>query len=519
MRLYSRFWLRTAACVMLAIAPPSFCAAKAAKDMNTEAGGLYIPVSRSELVVVPSDIAEVIVADPDIADVHVIGFKHVAFVGKKIGHTNAKMFDNKNHVIRQFDVIVGYDLPGIRKALHSFLPHEHIGVELVNTNIALTGEVSDASVADEAVKIVNQFVIGSSPAAGGGGAGAGPAAGAAGAAGGATGGAAGGASSAAVLNLLKVISGQQVMLRVRVGEIQRTAIKQLGVILAGRAGNVTIGSQGGQQSFASGSSTTTNGVVNSTSFLPFPGLNIPGSDLTSGGILSGFFRNGEGGLSSALTALETQGVLKILAEPNLVAMSGEKAEFLAGGEFPILQAQPSGGGSVSTVQFQQFGVSIQFIPLVLSDNRIRLIVQPEVSQIDTTLSTTSNGNVTPGLDTRRAKTTVELAPGESFMIAGLIQDSLNAGVSQVPGASEIPILGSLLRSTNYNRNETELVIAVTPYIVDPLKSSDIRLPSEDFRPASVMEQFFYGALGSMSGNAYRLSQTPTLEGPVGFMTD
>jgi pilus assembly protein CpaC len=171
------------------------------------------------------------------------------------------------------------------------------------------------------------------------------------------------------------------------------------------------------------------------------------------------------------------------------------------------------------VQFQQFGVAVQFVPYVLSDNLIRLNVQPEVSQINAQDGTTANGATIPGLDTRRAKTTVELAPGESFMIAGLLQDNLNSNINQVPGASEIPILGSLLRNTSYQRNETELVIAVTPYLVDPLKSSDVHMPTDDFRPASVMEQFFYGTLGSMSGNSYRLSQTPSVEGPLGFMTD
>ena len=217
--------------------------------------------------------------------------------------------------------------------------------------------------------------------------------------------------------------------------------------------------------------------------------------------------------------LEQDGVFRVLAEPDLVALSGEKAEFLAGGEFPILVPQIGGGAAVTTVQFKDFGVAVQFIPYVLSENRIRIAVQPEVSEINTSLSTTVNGNSIPALNTRRAKTTVELAPGESFMIAGLLQDRLNSIISQVPGASEIPILGSLLRNTSYQRNETELVIAVTPYIVDPLKSSDVRLPTDDFRPASVMEQFFYGTLGSMSGNSYRLSQTPSVEGPLGFMTD
>jgi pilus assembly protein CpaC len=477
-----------------ALAAPSSAAAPVPKNINSEVGGLFVPASRSELVVVPQDIAEVIIADPDIADVHVIGAKRVAFIGKKIGRTNAKLFDKNNKVIRQFDVVVGYDLPAIRKALHFFLPHERIGVELVNTNIALIGEVSDATAADKALKVVDQFVRPPQATATA-----------------AAGGAVATATPSPILNMMKVVSGQQVMLHVRIGEIQRNALKQLGVELAGQltGANVAFGSQGGQQSFETGTTT------------PFPGLTVPSADLTSGGLISGVIRSSAGGLSAALNALETEGLLRILAEPDLVAMSGERAEFLSGGEFPVptIQSGSSGTAPITTVQFQQFGVAVQFVPYVLSDNRIRLNVQPEVSQIDASESTTVNGTVIPGLDTRRAKTTVELAPGETFMIAGLLQDNLNSSISQVPGASEIPILGSLLRNTSYTRNETELVIAVTPYLVDPLKASDIRMPTDDFRPASVMEQFFYGTLGAMSGNSYRLSQTPSVEGPLGFMTD
>lgn len=457
------------------------------KSLNSEAGGLYVPLSRSELVIVPQDIAEVIVADPDIADVHVIGAKRVAFIGKKIGRTNAKLFDKNNNILRQFDVVVGYDLPAIRKALHFFMPHEHIGIELVNTNLALVGEISDASMAERAIKIVDQFVrpnlVQATTAT---------------------------TTPSPILNLMKVTSGQQVMLHVRVGEIERSALKNLGVDLAGTGGGAATiigGTNGGVNNFitqATNSTTPSNAtLINSSD------TGLLGATLSTGNIT----------LRATLEALETEGVFKVLAEPDLVAVSGEKAEFLAGGEFPIIVPQVGGGTSVSTVQFKDFGVAVQFIPYVLSENRIRIAVQPEVSEINTSLSTTVNGTSVPALNTRRAKTTVELAPGESFMIAGLLQDRLNSTISQVPGASEIPILGALLRSTSYNRDETELVIAVTPYIVDPLKSNDVRMPTDDFRPASVMEQFFYGTLGAMSGNSYRLSQTPSLEGPIGFMTD
>lgn len=475
---------------------------------NLSVGGVLVPVSRAQLIIVPRDISEVLIADPSIADVHVIGSRRIAIIGKKLGHTNAKLFDHENHVIRQFDVVVGYDLPAIRKALHFFLPHEHIYVDLVNASVALTGDVSDASVVTEAMRIVDQFT---QPA-------------------GVSTGSATGTTTASttsgplqyangdapsVLNLLKVATGQQVMLRVRVGEIQRNALKNLGVSLSTLAnGNNILGATGNKTTIFdnTNNSSTTASIANGVGGL------VPNNN--DAGFLMGTLTSGGFALSAAIEALETDGLLKILAEPDLVAMSGEKAEFLAGGQFPILVPQigsTSGGGVIDTVQFQSYGVAVQFVPYVLAGNRIRVSVQPEVSEIDQ--SGEFNTTVAPALVTRRAKTTVELAPGESFMIAGLMSDRLNSSINQIPGASSIPVLGALLRSTAYQRNETELVIAVTPYIVDPLKSSDVRLPSDDFRPASVMEQFFYGSLGSMSGKEYKNAQMPSLEGPVGFITD
>lgn len=474
----------SAAIVTFALATSLAHAKTKPVDLNRS---IYIPVSRSELTVLPDEVSQVLIADPEISDVHVLGSKRLVFLGKKIGRTNAKLFDKSNNLIRQMDIVVGYDLPAIRRALHNFLPREHIGVELVNTNVALTGEVSDAAAARKAMSIVSQFLAPTgAPAA-----------------------ANTAADSSPVLNLLKISSGQQVMLRVRVGEIQRTALKNLGVDLtASKGGAVQIlgGSLGGIDA-------VTNLTVNG-------GLNPININKDSTGVIGAFFNVGSTSIGAALEALEKEGLFKLLAEPNLVAISGEKAEFLAGGEFPIPVAQTgTGSSSVNTVQFKDYGVAVQFVPYVLEESRIRIAVQPEVSEIDTTQSTTANGVTVPALTTRRAKTTVELAPGESFMIAGLISDRMNSTISQIPGATEIPILGALFRSASYQRNETELVIAVTPYIVDPMRSGDVKLPSDDFRPASVMEQFFYGALGSMSHDAYGTSQSPSLEGPIGFMTD
>jgi pilus assembly protein CpaC len=311
-----------------------------------------------------------------------------------------------------------------------------------------------------------------------------------------------------VLNLLQVTSGQQVMLRVRVGEIQRTALKQLGVEWSnfGSPDNFfyQLGIGSGIERFLAGSRSAFE-------------VQKPLTDR----IYSRFgWTNGGTTIDALVKALERDGLFKLLAEPNLVAISGEEAEFLAGGEVPIPVPQLSGGSSNSiTIEYKPFGVAVRFRPFVLSENRIRMQVEPEVSELDNSIAVTLNEFSIPGLTTRRAKTTIELAPGESFMIAGLIKDQTRSSIDNVPGVKELPVLGALFRSTQFQRNETELVIAVTPYVVDPVKSTDVKLPTDHFVPASQMEMLFYGALGSMTGDARRLSQTPSVEGPIGFMVD
>jgi pilus assembly protein CpaC len=310
------------------------------------------------------------------------------------------------------------NIGGIKQVLRSLLPNETIGVERINKSIALTGNVSSADAAQKAVKIAEEFTSRPSD----------------------------------VLNFMQIKTGQQVMLRVRVGEIQRTALKQLGV-----------------------------GIVTPLALL---------------------------------TSLEKEGVFKVLAEPNLVAISGESAEFLAGGEFPVPVAQK--GGAMS-VLYKTFGIKVNFTPLVLAPNRIRLNVEPEVSEISTAGAVSIQGTNIPSVTSRRAKTTVELAPGESFMIAGLIKDNLRHEVTQLPALGDIPVLGALFRSSAFQRNETELVIAVTPYLVDPAANSDIKLPTDNFRPANSLEAVFLGAVSSTRPAGTNSSKG--LEGPAGFIAE
>lgn len=315
-------------------------------------------------------------------------------------------------------------LTNVRQALKTLLPNENIGVQNVNRTIALTGMVSSAEAASRAVKIAEEFINN---------------------------------DTHQVLNLMQIRSGQQVMLKVKVGEMKRSEIKKLGL-----------------------------------------GLHA----IISGG-------------QAVFGALEGNGAFKTLAEPNLTAISGEPAKFLAGGEFPVPVAQSNG---TMSVDYKKFGVSVDFTPLVISEKRIRLNVSSEVSELSDAGAVTMQNIRIPGISTRRANTTVELAPGESFMIAGLIKNNSSANLSEVPGLGSIPILNLLFRSAEFNRHETEMVIAVTPYIADPAESKDIRLPTDGYVAPSMLEMFMLGKLQGTAPVATD-AQNPGLEGPSGFTID
>lgn len=459
-----------------------------APQANASASSVfYVPLNRSELVSTTSDMSEVIVTDPEVADVFVHGKRKVSVIGKQIGTTTLRAFDANHKLIRSMDVTVTYDLPAVRRALREFLPAERVGVSMVNTRMALTGNISSAEAAATAMEIAEEFVRGkltaeqaeSRPKRGD-------------------------DEHSPIINLMKIAAGQQVMLRIRIGEIQRNSLKNLGVNLTGF--------NGGENGFMIGTGTGQFGDRSGDNPAFGPGQFFGTTGSESFGMIGANGTIGATTLAATIDALEQDGLLKVLAEPNLVSLSGEEAEFLAGGEFPIPVPQQLG---TTTIEYKPFGVALKFTPYVLSPNRLRIQVQPEVSEIsnENTIGT-DDGFTAPSIITRRASTTVELAPGESFMIAGLIRDGMSSQINELPGVGEIPVLSALFRSTQFQRNETELVIAVTPYIVDPVKDGDIKLPTDDFRPASFTESVFFGALGSTRG-----LKDPSLEGPSGFMTD
>lgn len=458
---------------------------------------MTVPLHRSEIISLPSDLSQVLVANPNIADVYVHGSNKISVVGKNVGTTSLNVLDKDNRVLRSLTVRVTYDLPAIRQSLYQFFPYEDISVQTVNNNLALTGMVSSPAVAAKAVMIANEFLYPSGQEN--------PVTRPRGEFAGMNEGATQNGTDTGVINMLKVTSGQQVMLRVRVGELQRNAMKQIGFNWSAlNSGNISIASGIGV-----GATPVTNGLVST-------GPGALTSVANTFGSLGGNVNIGGANITAMIDALEQNDLLKILAEPNLVAISGEEAEFLAGGEFPIPVPQQDGA---VTIEYREYGVSVRFLPNVLSNSRIRILVKPEISELTDIGAITLAGTTLPGLTTRRAKTTVELAPGESFMIAGLIQDNMRSTIEQVPGLGEVPVLSALFRSTRFQRNESELVIAVTPYLVDPVTGEDVRLPSDNYRPPSFMEQFFYGALGSLSKDSLKVSQTPSLEGPIGFMVD
>lgn len=446
----------------------------------------YVPINRSELITTQTDMGEVIVTDPEVADVFVHGKRKISVMGKEIGQTTLRVFDTSSKLIRSMDVAVTYDLPAVRRALREFLPNERIGVSMVNTRIALTGNVTSAESAATAIELAEEFVRGKLSAEE---AASRPRHSATG-------------DKSPIINLMKISSGQQVMLRIRIGEIQRSALKNLGV-------NMTAIGRDGRSGFQIGTGTGQAGDVSGDN--PAFNFNTFTSATDSFGTVGGVVAGASYGLAATVDALERDGLLKVLAEPNLTALSGEEAQFLAGGEFPIPVPQQLG---TTTIEYKPFGVALKFTPYVLSENRLRIQVQPEVSEISNERVVDSgDGFFAPSIITRRASTTVELAPGESFMIAGLIRDNMATQIDELPGVGEIPVLSALFRSTSFQRNETELVIAVTPYLVDPLKHSDIKMPTDDFRPASFMEQIFFGALSGTRGDS------PSAEGPSGFMVD
>lgn len=410
-------------------------------------GELQVPVNKSQTVRVDRAFARAVIGNPDIADIVPLTDRSLYVLGKKTGSTSLTIYDRQNQIVAVTDLVVGPDVQGLKRQLFDLLPNEQVGARISNESLVLSGTVASAAAVDRAAQIAETYAPGK------------------------------------IVNMMGVGAAQQVMLEVRFSEMNRATARQLGI-------NAAFRNNDGDILGGIGNDAPNTALLTDTNGRPLVDLS---SILEAFGVLASNFSIGNLNITGVLDALETKGLVTTLAEPNLVAMSGDTASFLAGGEFPIPVSRTNEGGfGVITVEFKEFGVSLAFTPTVLEDGLINLVVAPEVSSIDPSASVTIEGLVVPGLRTRRAKTTLELRDGQSFAIAGLIRNDFEDTVRQIPLLGSIPIIGTLFRSTGFNKQETELVIVVTPRLVRPTTPENIVLPTDRVRAPSDADLFLFG---------------------------
>jgi pilus assembly protein CpaC len=454
---------RLAALVLaLVLAAP----ADAQTQLRTD-GRMEVEVRKGTVIRLARPAAAVFVADPDIADIQAQSPRLVYLFGRKAGTTSLYAVDDQDEIILRREVVVSHDLARIREALRGLAPDRSLRVSSLDGGLVLEGQVATAVAAEEARLVAARFL----------------------------------GDGEALLNRIQVAAPTQVHLRVRFAEVSREVTKQLGINWESvfSSGNFVFGLVHGRD------------VVNGAGeFLR------PFDDASA---IAGGFRSGRANVNAIVDLLEREGLMNVLAEPNLTALSGETASFLAGGEFPI----PAGveDGEVR-IQFKEFGVSLAFTPTVLSGERISLRVRPEVSDITDRGAVVVQGISIPALATRRAETTVELGSGQSFAIGGLLTNDVQNVVSKFPGLGDLPILGTLFRSQNFKRNESELVILVTPFIVQPVGGT-LASPLDGYRPPSDVERILEGRLhGATPRAAGEIVLGPggtRLAGPVGFVLE
>lgn len=435
-------------------------------------------IGKSVVIDLPRDIKDVLVADPKIANAVVRSARRAYVIGAAVGQTSLYFFDADGQQIAGFDIAVTRDLNGIRAAIKQAVPTAEVYVEGIGSDgVVLTGSVSSAAESQMAYDIAARLV----------GAGSGPIS----------------AEGSKVVNAITIRGRDQVMLRVTVAEIQRDVIKQLGINLSGNLGLGT-------------------SVIDWATTNPFSAFGTPLSDT--------FIRTSFKSVTSTLRAMERAGVIRTLAEPNLTAISGESATFIAGGEFPI----PAGLSCDTTksppvcqaqIDFKKFGVTLNFTPVVLSEGRISLKVVTEVSDLSTDNALTldvpgSTRTLTiPSIRTRRADTTVEIPSGGSLALAGMIQEQTKQQINGLPGLMQLPILGTLFRSRDYLNRQTELAVIITPYVVRSVAQKELSRPDDGFADASDPASMFLARLNRI----YRVSGKPergrTYHGNYGFILD
>ena len=414
MGVFSRLWLAIALIVSVAAWAEPASAALQGRAVPTNGEPIEIELNEGQLLRLDRAMTSVFIANPEIADISAKSDRLLYLFGKVVGTTTLYALDANDNIIANVAVHVTHNLQRLESALDQLVPDGQIEVMSVDGAIVLSGNVASANESEDARRLAARFL----------------------------------AEGEEIINRLAVTAPNQVNLRVRIAEVSREIINQLGFNW-----DFVID---GSFDFAL------------QSLPPTAGINT----LFAGGNI------GDASVDALIDALAEDNLVAILAEPNLTALSGETASFLAGGEFPIPVSQDE---DTITVEFKQFGVSLAFTPTVLGRSRISMRVRPEVSQLSNAVQVLAGGLSIPSLTTRRAETTVELASGQSFAIAGLIQDSTRQEHRKIPGLGDLPILGALFQSDRFERDETELVIIVTPYIVRPVDANELKTPLDPYR--------------------------------------
>jgi pilus assembly protein CpaC len=432
---------------------------------------LALGVGKSAIIDLPRDVKDVLVADPKVANAVIRSPQRAYIIGSAVGQTNVVFFDADGQQIAAYDIAIKRDLNGVRAALKQMLPGAALQAEGIGDSVMLTGSVSTPIEAQQAGDVVARLVGGSEK----------------------------------VVNSIVVRGRDQVMLKVSVAEVQRSIIKQLGIDLSA---NMNYGTA----------------VVNFNNTNPFT---ANGGPLTSSSLVaSAVNRAGVPTVTATLRAMESAGVVRTLAEPNLTAISGESATFIVGGEFPFptgvtCQTNPAGavGQCAPSIAFKKFGISLNFTPVVLTEGKISLRVMTEVSEVSTDNSINITGINVPSVKTRRAETTLEIPSGGSLAMAGLIQEQTKQAVNGMPGVDQIPVLGQLFRSQDFVNNQTELMVIVTPYVVRAVAQKELSRPDDGFAPSSDSQSALFAQINRIYGVPARVEQVGNYQANFGFIID
>jgi len=459
----------TLSLALLPVTPSRSSAAEMTTGSVQKTRFLSLGIGKSVVLDLPRDVKDVLVANPKVANAVVHSSQRAYVIGAEVGQTNIVFFDSDGQQIAAYDIAVTRDLNGIRAALKQTVPNADIRIEGLGDGVVLTGSVSSPIEAQQAGDLAKRLV----------------------------------GDADKVVNNIAVRSRDQVMLKVTLAEVSRSIIKQMGIDLSAK---LNYG----------------NSVVTFNNSNPFTANNAP---LVAGNAATGSFGSNPS-VTATLRAMESAGVVRTLAEPNLTAISGESATFIVGGEFPVptgVTCQTTAAGAVGqcapSIAFKKFGVSLNFTPVVLTEGRISLHVMSEVSEVSTDNSINISGISVPSIKTRRAETTLEIPSGGAMAMAGLIQQQTKQAINGLPGLSTLPVLGSLFRSTDFANNQTDLMVIVTPLIVRSVAPKDLSRPDDGFAPASDPQADLLGSINRIYGAPGRTDPAQNYRGTYGFITD